>query len=361
MTRLATAAAILAATTTAATAGGLDRSGQSVGVIFQDGDYVQLSFGSVRPNVRGTDSLANATGNIAGSYTQMSFGYKQQVNETLSFGLIIDQPFGAEVAYSGNPAATIFGGTSASLTSVAYTGLVKYQIDQNISVFAGLRAQNINADVTLNGLGWGGLAGYNVTFGSDLGYGYTVGAAYEIKDIALRVALTYNSGIDHSLPTSDTLGSTANTAVRTPESWNLEFQTGVAPGTLVYGGVRYVPWSNIVVKPQNFPGATLVSLGDSYTWSLGVGRQLNETWAISAALDYEQGGSNPLNSPLAPTDGRFGGSLGAVYTMDNVKITGGIRYLKQGNARAATGANTTGAQFTGSETVAAGLSVGFSF
>ena len=45
MKKIFTIGAILLLTTTAATAGGLDRSGQGIGIIFEEGNAVELSFG----------------------------------------------------------------------------------------------------------------------------------------------------------------------------------------------------------------------------------------------------------------------------------------------------------------------------
>lgn len=52
-------------TTTAANAGGLDRSGQSIGAIFEDGRYVELSYGHVMPSVTGVFMGFADSGNIA--------------------------------------------------------------------------------------------------------------------------------------------------------------------------------------------------------------------------------------------------------------------------------------------------------
>ena len=84
-------------------AGGLDRSGQPVSALFESGNYVELSFGSVSPTVEGVFNhpLAGAleSGNVAPSYTQFGLALKMDVNDRLSFALIMDQPFGADVDY----------------------------------------------------------------------------------------------------------------------------------------------------------------------------------------------------------------------------------------------------------------------
>ena len=79
-------------TTTAATAGGLDRSGQGIGIIFEEGNAVELSFGQITPSVTGIASGLNlggvGSGNMASPYTQVGLGFKYQVKDNLSLSLI---------------------------------------------------------------------------------------------------------------------------------------------------------------------------------------------------------------------------------------------------------------------------------
>lgn len=79
-------------TTTAATAGGLDGSGQGIGIIFEEGNAVELSFGQITPSVTGIASGLNlggvGSGNMASPYTQVGLGFKYQVKDNLSLSLI---------------------------------------------------------------------------------------------------------------------------------------------------------------------------------------------------------------------------------------------------------------------------------
>ena len=51
--------------TTAANAGGIDRTGQSLAPLFEQGNYMEFSLGRVSPKVSGTVSGASTDGNIA--------------------------------------------------------------------------------------------------------------------------------------------------------------------------------------------------------------------------------------------------------------------------------------------------------
>src|SRR3989338_9216000 len=101
-----TALGALALTTGVATAGGIDRSGQSILSIFEKGNYAEFSFGSISPSVGGTAIAVPApglngasSGDMAGDYTQFSLSGKPPLTDSFDLGLIIDQPFGANVSY----------------------------------------------------------------------------------------------------------------------------------------------------------------------------------------------------------------------------------------------------------------------
>ena len=100
-----------------------------------------------------------------------------------------------------------------------------------------------------------------------------LGGAYERPDIALRIALTYNSTIETNHTTVETVGggvvSTAPTEIETPESVNLDFQTGIAADTLLFGGIRWVNWTDFEISPAFYSspaavGQPFLSYDDTY-------------------------------------------------------------------------------------------------
>ena len=372
--------AVLMLTASQLVAGGIERAPQSLNALFEEGNYVELSFGGVDPTVEGTDIAGIETGDVAQGYGFVGMAYKHQFTPEFSGAIIIEQPFGADILYQpatdgGSP---VLGGTRAKVDSTTFTALGRYKMPNNFSVHGGIRGSRADGQVSLNGLAYGGLSGYNVDLDSDTGIGWVAGAAWEKPEIAARVSLTYNSKIEHKFDTIETLdpdgvgpippqplaadGST--TTVDTPESWNLEFQTGVAQDTLVFGSVRWVNWSDFRVDPAVFTALAsggLVDLEDTTTYTLGVGRKFTESWSGSAAFVYEKAGDD-LVSPLAPTNGRKGITLAAVYTQGPMKISTGINYSKLGDARPETGPlNEPRAQMEDNHLFGVGVRVGYSF
>lgn len=435
MKHFTTATAALALFAGAANAGGLDRSGQSVLAIFNDSGSASFSVGVVNPKVRGTDTGGGASYDVGKTYTQMGADYTRAINQDLSFSLIYDQPFGADIFYNGNPEAANLAGTEAALSSDALSFVGKYKINDRVSVFGGIRAQRVGGRIALNGtknhsslataavakgaaattipdltakiLGGAlqndptasaGLAALlNTTVGSQVytgtltslgtqvqgataniqsngGYllemdddwaaGFTIGAAYEIPDIALRFVVTYHSEIDHDNATTENINGEAPTESNldffSPQSVNLEFQTGIAADTLLTAGMRWTNWGDFDVIPTRL-GADLANLEDSYRWTLGVGRKFSEEFSGSISMAYEEAGGKDNVSPLGPNDGQFGITLGMRYQdNDGMTLSGGVNYTWLGDTDVGVASQDV-ARFEGNSAFGFGLRATFEF
>ena len=367
MKRLLVTTTALFTSATVAQAGGLERTTQSPAILFEDGRYFELSFGTVSPDVTGgAAALGGESGDMLASYSTFGVAFKSDINETLSYAVIFDQPYGADTAYHGTfipMGSYAFAGASAEVNSNAITGILQYNIDGGASVYGGLRAQSLQAEAQIPFLG-----GYSISSNTDYQLGYMAGVAYERPEIALRVALTYHSEIEHDLELTEASpallapgGPETNTnSVSMPQSLNLEFQSGVAENTLAFGSIRWVEWSETVIDPTVYRRAMLARPlvffeDDRITYTLGVARRRNETWSVLGSLGYEESTGSETGN-LGPTDGFKSISLGAVYTKDNMKSTGGVRYVDIGDAT-----TFSGAEFSDNNAIAAGIRVGWSF
>ncbi len=350
MNKFFTTSAALLMTTTTAGAGGLDRSGQPISVIFENGNYAELSFGYVMPSVNGVAGGVDS-GNMAPDYSQIASAAKWDINDKLSFALIVDQAVGATVGYT-NPAYPAIGVSTANLSGVEITALARYKFSDRFSLHGGARVVQMSGDVNLfNGT-------YVADFADDTDVGFVVGGAFEIPDIALRVALTYSSETSFSNDTTLFGAPVAPTVYTLPQSVNLDFQSGVAADTLVFGSIRWADWTSTSINSFGYPFNPLVDYSrDVYTYTLGVGRKFNDKFSGSLAMTYESS-DGLLTSNLDPTDGRFSVQIGGSYALaDNVKLSGGVRYIKIGDAVT----ETVGGVFNDNSAVAIGLKVGYTF
>lgn len=406
------AAMVAALTAGSVHAAGLDRSGQDTSAIFAEAGTASLSFGYVMPSLTGTDS-AGTKYDVGKNYSQIALSYTGAITDKLAYSVIFDQPYGADILYNGSPTAAALGGTRADLESEALTIMGKYQITPRVSVFGGVKLQSAKAEIDLNGTAYasaisvsavargagvdsktlgaalqgdpgavaaigpalGPLAtavGAQVTnFGLTDGYkfkmdrqtepGYLIGAAYEIPDIAFRLAFTYHFEIEKTANTTENLlGTTLNSTVDyvTPQALNINFQTGIAADTLLTASYRWTDNSAVDVVPTLL-GSDLVNLDDGHRYTLGVARRFNDEWSGSATLSYEPKGDD-LVSPLGPSNGLFGLSIGARYVKDNVKFSGGINYTKLGDARAEV-SNQPAATFKNNSVVGIGFKFEMTF
>ncbi|NRB18544.1 MAG: outer membrane protein transport protein [Rhodobacteraceae bacterium] len=366
---LATSAA-LALISGAASAGGIDRSGQGVNILFEEGTYLQLSYSYVSPDVNGSPNTGGlplgASTNVAQSYSYGSFGYKQKLTERLDVAIIIDQPFGAHILYADGPfssAGILPYNARAEIDSHAITGLLQYNFDGGFSVHGGFRALTVSGVID-SGDG-------NLDADSDYNFGGVLGVAYEKPDIALRVALTYSTAVDVDFSSTQALllnGFTVtypDFTVEFPESINLDFQTGIAKNTLLFGSVRWVGWGGFNLStPDATQGNTeWVNFDDdTVSYEIGIGRRINDKLSLAVTLGFEEPGNRPSSTALAPTTGSTSVGIGGTYQVSEaVSISGGLRYIRPGDQYVAVGGPVGDINFNDISAIAAGLRIGVSF
>lgn len=368
---LTASAATIAAT--GAYAGGIERSAGSVALLFEKGNYAELSFGSVNPSVSGVQAIpfplapgvvlpaGASSGEVAKSYTALTLGVKQQVNDKIAIAVIIDQPIGADVSY-GPGTGYLYGvgaGSQAAIDAVAATALVHYRFSDAFSIYGGIKGEQVSGKVAL-------FNGYTMNTSKEIDYGYLVGAAYERPDIALRVGLTYASAITHKFDVTENGAPSLPFESEVPQSVTLDFQSGIAANTLLFGSVRWRDWSAFDITPVGFAAATGGSLvsydNDAITYNIGVGRKFSDAWSAAITVGHEKSNGGFAGN-LGPTDGYTSVGVGATYTHGNMKLTGGVSYVWIGDAQTeAPGAPGVAlANFDDNSALGVGFKAGFSF
>lgn len=414
---------------TGAFAAALDRSGQSISAFLQPGNYFEAGISVLDPNVSGkvrngytphaalpasSAGLQNTSvGEMAGDYYFPSAALKLQVTDNFSFGLIYDQPFGAEAEYStgtqkttalpgplaplGNQGLFHNGteGTSVEVKSQSISMLFGYQPTENFNFYAGPVYQTIKGDVQLRGLAYGGNAtfgGYNASIKETGDIGWLAGAAFQIPDIALKASVTYRSEIEHSVNVKESFNSAGllaglnaapslNTDITTPQSVNLDFQTGIMANTVAFANVRWVDWSSFSIQPYKFGLASksaaiqaqtgksefdlVAYTDDQISATVGVGRKLNDQWAGNVSVGWDSGAGNPITT-LGPTEGYWNLGLGAQFSpTPQTFIAGGVKYFWLGDAKAQAasdfGSSSYVAEFEDNDAWAYGLKIGYRF
>ncbi|MEG0482234.1 MAG: outer membrane protein transport protein [Acinetobacter sp.] len=492
--------ALIAATvpTTGVFAAALDRSGQSISAFLQPNNYFEAGVSVLDPTVEGkeagTSQTRNEIGDMGDDYFFPSAAIKLQLTDKVSFGLLYDQPFGADAAYRGDnvfvsnstntvlppasmaairtstidstfnaltaqqrvgaalqaqgvdltsaagqaryaatltaynadPAtkAAIDAGVKQGVTSRVDAGLAQvnstlgkgntkvevdtqnlsmifgFQPTKNINVYAGGVYQTIKGNVSLRGQAYSLYNGYDASIKETGGAGWLAGAAFQIPEIALKASVTYRSEIDHDVDINESLSAlgalallpngaaaaadianaTGKTTITTPQSVNLDFQTGIMANTVAFANLRWVNWKDFAIQPLKFgkvseavggligkpDGFNLVEYSDDqYSATVGVGRKVNEQWAGNVSVGWDSGAGNPVTT-LGPTEGYWNVGLGVQYSpTPSTFIAGGVKYFWLGDAKAQTGAqantNEYVADFTDNNAIAYGLKIGYKF
>ncbi|TFL18620.1 OmpP1/FadL family transporter [Jannaschia formosa] len=269
-------------------------------------------------------------------------------------------------AAAGDPTASAIlqnlgAGAPQALAGVATGNPATQPLAQQISAISPTFAQTVTAVQNFAASG-----GYEVEVEQDWGVGVTLGAAYEIPEIALRMAVTYHSEVTHDTRGNETsilfgggVEQSNGLTFASPQSVNVEFQTGINEKTLVLAGVRWTDWDDFDVIPELL-NSDLANIDDSYRWNLGVARRFTDNFVGLASITYEKDLGSDTVSPLGPTDGQIGLSLGARYTSGNLNISGGINYTKIGDAFAGV-ADQPVAFFEDNSAVGVGLKVAYEF
>lgn len=473
---------------TNALAAAMDRSGQSISAFLQPNNYFEAGISVLDPTVEGTEAGTSEThrhiDDMADDYYFPSAAIKLQLTENLSFGLLYDQPYGAEVTYTGNnifvsdssntlldsqkmsdlrasaiqkntpvgisnfaqkagisiaTAQQMYdnnvvtalgktkdlidagvatevdktithlngllgkGATKAEVDSHNLSLIVGFQPNKNFNIYAGGAYQTIKGQLSLRGQATSIFNGYDLTMKESSGVGWLAGVAYQIPEIAFKASVTYRSEIDHdadsieSTPTLSALGAlspqaaalipkiaaaSAQTKITTPQSVNLDFQSGIMKDTVAFANVRWVNWANFEISPIRFKmmseiigqipsvnrpnGFNLLQYSkDQWSANVGVGRKLTDQWAGNVSVGWDSGAGNPITA-LGPTDGYWNLGVGLQFSpTPSTFIAGGVKYFWLGDAKGQIASQNAGqeyvASFSGNNAIAYGLKMGYRF
>jgi long-subunit fatty acid transport protein len=321
-------------------AGGADVTLMPTEMMFEKGNYAEVSSARVRPNVKG--SLVAPTGSMYPDYSANTLALKMEVNDKLSIGfadylsaaILVDY---RKAGASGFPAA-VYSPAFVDLEIRSRLLAVKYQANDNVSILGGLKlskTSNATANVLKNPKG-------NLSIPSATGSALALGLAYEKPEIALRVSALYQSATKFDLPmTSDQagFGTLANGKAGLPKSMTLRFQSGIAKDTLVFGSAHRGDWAKSQVEFDTDNGGATAPTGtlaarSSFTtttaYTLGLGRKLSEKYAVSATYGWEKG-SAVGTSLLSTTGGKKSLSLGGKYTTGPLALSVGYSRVRFGD------------------------------
>lgn len=335
---------------TSAYAGGLERGGYNIDLLFDPSDYAaesavtyvnpQRELNNVRDNTAegGDVSLRPSNGvRATDGYWVPRIGFKAAIGDAIDCMADYSEPWGAHLNQGANWAGANEN-IETKIDSENYAATCSYSFAvgpgqlrvigggfyQEVSGFQERLVQNLGP-LPYSGVGRLDLEGD--------GWGWRAGIAYEIEEYALRTSLVYNSAVDldnisgtldlTGLPVglggNPIAGRTTSVygSASMPDSLELKFQTGVAPGWLVFGSVKWTDWSQLqslpfcatatrglapctTRTPTNPGSGELTSIDllyrDGWTVSGGVGHKFNDQWSGALSLTWDRGVSTGIGT-----------------------------------------------------------------
>lgn len=312
------------------------------------------------------------------------------------------------------------GNTDVSVTTKSLSAIVGFKPMERLTLYGGGVYQEVEGNVQLHGSTYSAFNGYGAELSTEREWGWLAGVAYEIPEIALKVSLTYRSEIDYefdareSVPLADALAANSaqlgglvgglvaagsipaqtgqaitnllnglggglaagTTDLTTPQSVNLDFQSGIMADTIAFGNVRWVEWSKFAIRPAKFgqlsealgpligrpDGFNLVDYSkDQWSANLGLGRKFSERAGGSVSVGWDSGAGDPVTT-LGPTEGYWNVGLALRYNpTPKVEISAGIKYFWLGDAEAQTGAHSYAGDFENNNAIVGGVKFGLNF
>jgi long-subunit fatty acid transport protein len=333
-------AACIAMAPAAAHAGGFDLTGQPIDIIFEEGNYIEGRVGIVAPTVEGSNPLFGDFGDNAETTPFFNGGAKTDFTDRISGAIIFDTPFLRSTEYDKG----LYIGTAADVSAYTLTAVGRFKFNDNFSVYAGPRVQV--AAVDLQGptrnlqavpvFPETPIPIYQIDV-EDEGIGFVVGAAIEIPAYKARLAVTYNSEIEHEFDSTEILLSPVGPVaipgsfeIHTPQSVNVDLQAPITTSTLVRANIRWADWGGVDFDPPgfraNFGRPVVEYTEDVFTYRLTVAQRLNENFAAFVTGSYEEDGGEE-GSLFKTVDGGY--SLGGGLIIDSgegLRVTLGAEY-----------------------------------
>lgn len=336
---------------TQAQAGGFTRGWADTDILYEPDAFIVHSLAIYVKPERNYETLNGRTGTDADytdSYWIPSLAGKVRITDNLGCAITYTRPFGGDSEYGTQSQAAALAKGNTPYSSKRFE-TNEYGATCDVHFDAGMGQVHILGGGFLQDFSYTAISPLSGTLklDDDAAFGYRLGLGYDISEYAMRFQLLYRSQVDHEADKGSfnyrNLGILfpANGYGSLPQSVELKAQSGVAPGWLVYGSVKWTEWS--VLQALNYTITGIGNRRDIYNWKDGwtaqggVAHRFNDDIAVTANLTYDSGVGNGAD---IMTD-MWTVGLGALIKAGpgEIRVGGGVTYMEGGTQYAAEGAS----------------------
>ena len=392
--KLFTATSVSIMACSVAYAGGWSTGNLGQSFMSEKDGFGEISVGQVDYKITASTATNYAGGqatniDVIKDANRVGLSLKNDYGEKFSVGLTNFQ-YGSIQMQGGAGAArkSWIPDADATLNTMALLG--SYNVSDGLNVLVGVRRDTLEKTTvsTIKG---------DYTIDSAVKTRGVMGVSYQKPEIALKVSATYSPKAEISTGSSfaetsqpggaggisygdaiiaQGLGVAASagllatvssytTTVGLPETLNIEFQTGIAEDTLLFGSIVDTKWKKAQIDSNGSATSRITTaFSDTVSYSLGIGRRLNDNWSITGSYKQEDGGGAYASSLFTVSNGTKGVTLAARYTNENMTVTAGVNMVEVGGVTITsdgTSAGTTYAKYGTNSAVGVGLRVSFDF
>ena len=260
------------------------------------------------------------TGNTAESALVPASYFSYQVSPNFWVGMSVNAPFGLAVSFPGGWAGQEYAAGGSHLRTYNATPSIAWQINNWISVGAGVQIMYADAGLTRNAVP--GIATAHLE-GNGWTYGFTAGLTLTPTPTT-TIGLGWRSAMDLELDGTLRIdpvfsGSPVNLDVKLPDIVSLGIRQQLGPQWTVLGTIEWSHWSRIGTSPVNgspVPTAVAFEYDDGWFFALGAEYRWNPALTLRAGVAYEISPvTDGVRTPLVPDNDRIWLSAGFSYNI----------------------------------------------
>lgn len=291
-------------------------------------------------------SLNGEGGNLGSFAAIPNLYYKQDINDQLKIGLGIGSPFGLKTEYDNNWIGR-FQAIKSELKTVNINPSLAWKLNDQWSLGFGVSAMWAQAELT-SAVNLGAAESSIKTKGDDWGFGYNLGAIYQVTPDT-RLGLAFRSKVDQHLKgearspftlanasPSSTLNTDITADLSLPETLSLSSFSRLDDRWELLTDITWTRWSRfkaLSIMRDNGSntaiGTTQEHWNNTLRYSVGLNYHYSDTLKLKAGIAYDQEAIDKQHrTPRIPGNDRIWLSLGASWQYSHeTKLDVGYAHL----------------------------------